>query len=284
MAGTKYTKEGKKVAVLGKLNNEEWIVQEIFVAEGKEFPAGENFTTKTLLDKPAETYYDRRRKELEGYAKRLEAEIASLQKKTAIARRKETAARLINYATKKYADIDLSQLDILLGFMAGEITHLVVEHWHEYSIVSLIDGVEATDSSGYGHIRSDGLRLVSLFGCNEYGRRYDKDTALRLDWRINQYRDGSGHSWDTVYPCKSFDDAVAKLDERISQEEKATEKLIETKKLYNLAHPTDDKIAVYRQAVIESKKCSVKKAQNELDKTKSELDKAEKALIGLTDE
>ena len=46
----KYTKDGKKVAILGKLNDTTWIVQEIFILNGQELPCGENFTTKTLLD------------------------------------------------------------------------------------------------------------------------------------------------------------------------------------------------------------------------------------------
>ena len=54
---TKYTTDGKKVAIVGKLNNTETIVQEIFVSEnGSEIPAGENFVVKSLLDAPAKSW------------------------------------------------------------------------------------------------------------------------------------------------------------------------------------------------------------------------------------
>lgn len=56
----KYTKEGKKVAIVGKINNTQWIVQEIFVSGDNEFPSGENFVVTSLLDVPAETYQSRK--------------------------------------------------------------------------------------------------------------------------------------------------------------------------------------------------------------------------------
>jgi len=41
---TKYTNDGKKVGIVGKLNAEQTIVQEIFITEsGQEIPSGENF-------------------------------------------------------------------------------------------------------------------------------------------------------------------------------------------------------------------------------------------------
>jgi len=46
----KFTSDGKKVAVVGKLNAQETIVQEIFVSNGNEIPSGENFVVKSLHD------------------------------------------------------------------------------------------------------------------------------------------------------------------------------------------------------------------------------------------
>jgi len=275
MSENKYTKDGKKVAVIGKLNNEEWIVQEIFVADGKEFPAGENFTTKTLLDKPAETYYDRRQKELKQRIERIKGEIEKAEKKCRIAERKASAGRLINYATEKYADIDLEQLDTLFAFMAGQITHIVVEKYSDYIIESLVDAVEATDLPYHGCVRSDGLRLVSLFGCRSSGERDKNDRSFRLDWKINCYRDASG-GWHTIHPCKSYEEAVAKLDELISQKEHATESQIATKEKYGLVNPTEEKIKAYRQRVVESKKQSVEIKEEASKKARAELEEAEK--------
>jgi hypothetical protein len=42
----KFTADGKKVVVIGSLNSQEKIVQEIFVFDGSEIPSGEHFVVK----------------------------------------------------------------------------------------------------------------------------------------------------------------------------------------------------------------------------------------------
>ncbi len=62
----KYTTDGKKVSVIGKLNNTETIVQEIFVtANGAEIPSGENFVVKSLHDQPVESWKEKQLRDLE---------------------------------------------------------------------------------------------------------------------------------------------------------------------------------------------------------------------------
>jgi len=49
----KYLSDGRKVIVIGDLNDSEKIVQEIFVTEGgAEIPSGKNFTATNLHDTP----------------------------------------------------------------------------------------------------------------------------------------------------------------------------------------------------------------------------------------
>lgn len=66
---TKYTNDGKKVAIVGKLNADQTIVQEIFITEnGQEIPSGENFVVTSLHDQPVKkwsTYYQDRCKQEE---------------------------------------------------------------------------------------------------------------------------------------------------------------------------------------------------------------------------
>lgn len=53
----KYTTDGRKVVVIGDLNQTEKIVQEIFVTkDGDEIPSGERFVVKSLLDAPAKSW------------------------------------------------------------------------------------------------------------------------------------------------------------------------------------------------------------------------------------
>ena len=64
MTDIKYTNDGKKVLIVGKLNSQETIVQEIFVSAGQEIPSGENFVVKSLHDAPAESWKEKNLREL----------------------------------------------------------------------------------------------------------------------------------------------------------------------------------------------------------------------------
>jgi hypothetical protein len=276
MSEYKYTKDGKKVAVIGKLNNEEWIVQEIFVSNGKEFPAGENFVERTLLDEPAETWEHRQTREAKENLEKYKAQIEALEKEARIKRRKRDAAQLINRATEKYQNIDFEQLNTLFAFMVGEITHLVTKRYSGYEIVSLVDGIEATDN-WHGRVSLDGIKLVSLFGCNNEGRRGQDDRTFSLDYRVNNYQDGSGN-WGKIYPCSSLEEAKQKVDEFLSDED-ACDNSIKLKKKYNLANPTKKKIKEYYARCVKGKKENVKSAKQILKDKEKELREAEKMAL-----
>ena len=61
----KYTDDNKKVKVIGKLNNTDWIVQEIYIDGKTEVPSGEQFVTKSLHEKPLQSWKEKNLKELE---------------------------------------------------------------------------------------------------------------------------------------------------------------------------------------------------------------------------
>jgi len=66
MTNIKYTKDGKKVVVIGQINKTEFICKEIYVDEtGNEIPLGESFTSTNLLDYPAVTWAEKKIKRLE---------------------------------------------------------------------------------------------------------------------------------------------------------------------------------------------------------------------------
>jgi len=78
MNNIKYTTDGKKVVIIGDLNQTDKIVQEIFVTEnGDEIPQGERFVVKSLLDEPAKSWKETRLEELEA---RYEKEIADWER------------------------------------------------------------------------------------------------------------------------------------------------------------------------------------------------------------
>ena len=272
---TKFTKDGKKVAVIGKLNNEQWIVQEIFVEGGKEFPAGENFTAKTLLDKPADTWEKRELTKLSDRKGKLEREIEKLEKKSTIVRKKSRICEVINFNTEKYKDIDIEQLEIVLDFMSGNITHVAISRYSEYKIVELADLLADTDRYDI-----NGLKLLSLFGCHKRGERYiggKDDFSCDLGWSISHYRDGSGGARQ-IYPCRSYEEAVAKLNDLIALEDKATCYNIKSKEEYELSYPTEEAIKVFRVATLESAEKKLKSKEDEVSKAKSEIEDI-KALL-----
>jgi hypothetical protein len=202
----KFTADGRKVAVVGALNAKETIVQEIFVTDGTEFPAGEHFVVKTLLDAPAETYKakEERRvlesiKSLEGTRTRLEAEIKGFQFKA------QAAAAKIKWISAITDNEVQGVVDNLKAMLAGEYTHVVlgngeIKEWGH-------DLFANSDNYSY---RFESLRLISLFG--EWNGR------LSLGWKVNHYQDGSGSS-NPFRPCRSFQEAVEKAKEIIYAKE-----------------------------------------------------------------
>ena len=83
----KFLTDGRKVRVIGKLNNNESIVQEIYIDEGgSEIPSGDNFTAKNLHDAPVETYTDREIKKKKAKLVSIESEITNICRKEKLAR------------------------------------------------------------------------------------------------------------------------------------------------------------------------------------------------------
>jgi hypothetical protein len=102
-------------------------------------------------------------------------------------------------AAAKYPDIQDA-----LDFIEGRITHVV--KWGNYgaaTIHTLPEAFEDVDAWG-GRRQIDGMKLLCLFGTDRNGKRV---------WGLNQYRDGSGSSWGTIWPARSEDEAQAKIGE-----------------------------------------------------------------------
>jgi hypothetical protein len=272
----KYTKDGKKVAVLGKLNSTEFIVQEIFVSGDQEFPAGENFIAKGLLDQPAETYQSREEHRYYNRVAELRSNVNALEKKLKGLRRRCDVNRLMQSVHASYQNADIDELADLMDFLAGNITHIVMEEYGSYSILPLDVALESSDNYSL-----DGLKLVTLFGCDTRQMRYDPSIGKRvanlsLNWAINTYPDGSGQRRH-FYPCRSEQESKEKIDELIKDRE-ATDDLIQLKEKYNLKYPSDEKIKKHKQEMIDIKRKDVQKAEAELTKRQAELTKRQAEL------
>lgn len=212
MSDIKYTDDGKKVLVVGKLNAQQTIVQEIFVSAGQEIPSGENFVVKSLHDAPAESWKEKNLRELEARyesdRKKLQTQIDDQECRLCQERDK---AKLQTSALLQFVkNSDESQLETLKNFMSGQITHLFVSGYSP-EIISWQDSNKVYDTdSFYHHARLDGIKLVSLMG------KSDGD----LSYRLHEYRDGSGSS-KTVYPATSYEAALAMAQAQLDEDVKA---------------------------------------------------------------
>lgn len=198
MSDCKYLSDGRKVALVGKLNNEEWIVQEVFVTEaGDEIPSGERFTAKSLHDAPVESWKDRDMKKKEARLKDLERQYDQIQDSMRRAKiDAQVASDIRKSVTAMANNVNAESLKALEQFLCGEIRWLVREADYSFYLPEPFDSaIQDTDSWG-GRRRYEGLKLMSLFG------KANGD----LGFGINRYRDGSG-DYSMVRPFDSFESA-----------------------------------------------------------------------------
>lgn len=255
----KYTQDGKKVVVIGQINSKETIVQEVFVKDGTEFPAGDHFVVKTILDSPAETYKSREERKLMDRVKSLEGERDKVLKEIDSFRfSAKAAASKINWING-IADGELqSVVDNIKSMLSGEYTHVVllnpirVAEW-DHRLFSRC--------GEYSRDRFEAIRLVSLFG--EWNGR------LSMDWRVNTYQDGSGSSSKFI-PCKSRNEAVEKAFELINEKESLSDTDVEFCKKYNL-HVDETKNAVRISKKTESLLRMIANAKKQIEDLESQL-------------
>lgn len=229
----KFTTDGKKVTIVGKLNAQETIVQEIFVTEsGAEIPQGENFVVKSLLDEPAKSW---KQKAIEDAEKNYESNRKKYEEEERVLRLKykqliQDLKDKISSIRQMSAKLSQESFDRVFDFISGEITHVVYEN---YSDLSIIPFDKFLTGNEYG------LKLVTLYG---------KDDGT-LSFRLNEYSDGSGSS-KTFFPFKSHEDAVLFLSERLKSKEKIYAKDIETANKYGIVLDAE-KISAARDYALE---------------------------------
>lgn len=253
---TKYTTDGKKVAIVGKLNNTETIVQEIFVSEnGSEIPAGENFVVKSLLDAPAKSYKEHQiekiEKEYSAARANFEKATEDLQKKT---REMASYTRDKMQWMKGIADnITQEWFELVYGFVVGEYTHFICQNYHSWRIVTFDEYMKANE---YGGVRAFGI----------YTGYSNKQVAPLF--KIAQYSDGSDNGWNTVACCRSYEDALVQSAKLIEAEDHLSERVIDFAKKYNIEIPAD-KMVAFLEAKEAARLKKISDLEKEIEKLKS---------------
>ena len=246
----KYTKDGRKVVVIGKLNNHETIVQEIFVKEdGTEIPGGENFVVTGLVDEYVISYKEKRLKEIEektiNAEKSYNATMKSLRKKE-----KEEMGLLrakLEMIRGYIKNINIEAFDMVEDFLMGNYKYYILERWNpeikEFNLEEMTMGDdECLD-----------FKLISLCG------RSNGDLA----WRINEYFDGSGFR-RTMWVFKGIEEAKEKLKEIIESYEKYSIEQITELKKWNIPLNVE-KHKLYFSEKIDTCEKKIKRLQNELE-------------------
>ena len=201
---TKFLKDGRKVAVVGQINQQEFIVQEIYITEGgDEIPQGEKFTTKTLLDAPRETYQAREERRIKDRVATVERERDRIEKDIAAIKGKLQGYRAMFAQVKKLAEAMPSQdFNVLCGVMSGTIKWVSAIHYGDPVLLPFDEALFRWEND-YGHRSFGMIRLVSLMGKSDGATCY----------RIHDYSDGSG-SGGKYRKVQFFDeksDAIAYL-------------------------------------------------------------------------
>lgn len=258
----KYTSDGKKVVVVGKLNAQETIVQEIFIQSGNEIPSGENFVVKSLHDSPSESWKQRELRKIE---ERYESESKSWKgkidklNKSCRSKSDELKARL-QYIGLALKNADEEVFELLTDFLTGRITHVVSDSY-EPDIYPIDDFHKI-----YG---DQALQLVSIFG------KYDGT----LSYYRGSYSDNSGYSKTHFTPCRSYKEAV-ELYKEIVLSKGPSDKRIEIAAKHGVSFP-EVQLAEYYQRKVDDFKNKIEVKGKEIEKCEEEMMRLESIIDGL---
>ena len=262
----KFTKDGKKVSVVGKINSTQFICQEIYVDDqGNELPLGEKFTESNLLDAPIESWKEQNLRKLEDRYQKDKAEyernIKLLRTKTRnqVSLWRDWVRQVDSTFSKFNIDIELKLKELL----DPDYGYVVVGLGRYYSTKILKKEDWMTTSTGY----EGKVKLFSLFG-NSNGD---------VMWRYNTYTDTSG-SWNDVLFFKTREEAIQCLQTNLNGMDQLGDSSIKIAKEYNLEIPKDllktyvENKTKSSYKLIEDKKAQIKKAKQEIEELKKSLE------------
>lgn len=197
----KFLSDGRKVAVIGKLNEAEYIVQEIFVTQsGAEVPSGENFTAKSLHDTPVESYHKKEEARQKTYVEKAKAELESINRQIKDKHNLLMAKKDMLANSPELKGLFGEKSKVVAMFMTGTVKYLVVDSYTITAPVIMEDKI-IDWSSNWGDRRYDSIKLCSILGRSKG----------EIEYRIHQYSDGSGGSGSQVYPFETLEEAVDKI-------------------------------------------------------------------------
>lgn len=197
MENIKYTTDGKKVIVIGDLNQTDKIVQEIFVTkDGDEIPSGERFVERNLLDEPAKSWRETRLEELEMIFEN--TELMWKDKITSTEREKKRCyedlkvkVNWLRKVAKQPLESQIKEIINNISIFLSDTEKWVFKGGYDW-------GISNFDKDIISHYDSEVFfRLLSLYG----------DSNGEITWKINRWEDGSGSDSEELYFFDDYDKA-----------------------------------------------------------------------------
>lgn len=258
----KFTKDGKKVVVIGAINKTEHIVQEIFVTEGgSEIPSGDNFTAKELFDEPVKSYKENKLASVEATIEKRQTEIKSLEDEIFKLKRKQSAnSDMLKRSEFAIKELDNFDWDMFCDIVCGNIKYTVQNSYNGLIIDEFDEAAQYTYNISYGKRKYEGIKSLSL---------YSRGSGRDCKWKIGNYSDNSGNDSD-IFMFRGESDLKIFLLEYLDAGEYSLNDLINISKFIEIddkyINETIKKEEESRDNVILSSKLSYEKAvsmQNE---------------------
>jgi hypothetical protein len=223
----KYTTDGKKVVVIGNLNSQEKIVQEIFIVNNQEVPSGENFVVKSLHDAPAISWKEKSLKDIEDkYESKRQQYTDHLDRLTKEYRTKSAELKQkLEYAGAVLKNVSPDSFQMLVDLLTGNIKWVVVTGYDP----------ELLAWDQFNTMYEDQLRLLSIFGRDDGSFTYSR----------GYYSDYSGGSKNFM-PFNNYEDAFELFKSEVLKRGINDSTIVLAKK-HNIIFPEVD-IAAFREA------------------------------------
>jgi len=249
----KYTTDGKKVVVIGSLNSQEKIVQEIFISNGSEIPSGEHFVVKSLHDAPAISWKEKETKRIESEYETTKFKYENDLKvlKARYNDSKNDFEEKTKYLRKTIDKISLQRFDMVTNFLLGKFKY-VLSIGYSYDLDEIKDF----------KCRYDGnkLKLISLMGQDDGS----------FSFRLNDYSDGSGSSKSVLF-FETEKEAVEKLSQLINDREVLFESDLKLAKKWGFKLD-EEKVKTYKEKAIKSIETNMQNYNKNLETCKSQIE------------
>jgi hypothetical protein len=246
---TKYLITGCAVRLVKKLDIGT-LVQDVYESGGEEYTDERVYLVDKVYDEAPTAKLDEKKKSLESEIEQLKQLKRDLENGLKVIKQSESE-RLKKYEKHR----SLKYLDMYLD---NKITHFVFPRNIGYRAPCILP-IEDARCNGNNKWDKD-LKLLVLFGSSKGN----------LEWRINEYKDGSG-SYEQVFLCCSYEEALAVMQTHLSSLEHVNEDVIKFAEQHGLVL-RKELVDKHRELIFMRQAKEVEELTDKLQKEKQKLE------------